>query len=96
MLDCLAELVLRPGECGLPPVQALLTVVASVGTLTGGDAPGEIDGQPVPAELIRALLSALAPTPPPAAARPAPVPAAVAAGWPGRRSRNCSPAGRPS
>ena len=75
MLDCLAELVLRPGESGLPPVQALLTVVASVGTLAGGDAPGEIDGQPVPAELVRALLSALGPTPPPAAAQPAPVPA---------------------
>src|SRR5690349_7502931 len=68
MLDCLLELVLRPGEGELPPVRVLLTVVASLGTLAGGDAPAEIDGQPVPAELARALLQALGPTPPPPAA----------------------------
>ena len=33
------------GRPMLPPVQVLLTVVASIGTLAGGDEPGEIDGQ---------------------------------------------------
>ena len=59
MLDCLLDLVLRPGESNLPPVQVLLTVVASVATLIGGDEPGEVDGHVVPAELIRQLLIAL-------------------------------------
>jgi len=59
MVDCLLDLVLRPGECELPPVQVLLTVAASLGTLLGGDEPGEIDGQPVPAELVRDFLDAL-------------------------------------
>lgn len=60
MADCLLDLVLRPGEHALPPVRVLLTVVASVAGLAGGDAPAEIDGQVVPAELVRALLRALA------------------------------------
>ena len=60
MADCLLDLVLRPGESDLPPVQVLLTVVASVGTVVGGDEPGEIDGQVVPAEMVRTLLRALA------------------------------------
>ena len=59
MVDCLLDLVLRPGETDLPPVQVLLTIVASVGTLLGGDAPGEIDGHVVPAEMIRQLLVGL-------------------------------------
>ena len=59
MLDCLLDLVLRPGESDLPTVQVLLTVVASIATLTGGDGPGEIDGQVVPAEMVRQLLAAL-------------------------------------
>ena len=59
MVDCLIDLVLRPGETDLPPVQVLLTVVASIASLAGGDAPGEIDGQVVPAELIRQFLAAL-------------------------------------
>jgi hypothetical protein len=59
MLDCLLDLVLRPGETELPPVQVLLTVVAALGTLAGGDAPGEIDGHVVPAETVRQLLTAL-------------------------------------
>src|SRR3954468_19245024 len=59
MVDCLLDLVLRPGESDLPPVQVLLTMVASIGTLAGGDAPGEIDGQVVPAEMIRQFLTAL-------------------------------------
>ncbi|SDF37884.1 protein of unknown function [Blastococcus aurantiacus] len=59
MADCLLDLVLRPGEQTGPPVQARLTVVAGVRTLAGGDEPGEIGGEPVPAELVRALARAL-------------------------------------
>jgi len=59
MVDVLLDLVLRPGECEVPPVRVLLTVAASLGTLLGGDEPGEIDGQPVPAELVRDFLNAL-------------------------------------
>jgi hypothetical protein len=72
MLDCLLDLVLRPGEADLPPVQVLLTVVASLATVAGGDQPGEIDGQPVPAELIRQFLRALD-----AGADPEPAPTAA-------------------
>src|SRR4051812_10812456 len=36
LVDCLLDLVLRPGETELPPVQALLTIVASVHTALGG------------------------------------------------------------
>lgn len=74
MLDCLLDLVLRPGESDLPPVQVLLTVVASIATLTGGEGPGEIDDQVVPAEMVRQLLAALTGTgpvgPAPAAVEP--------------------------
>ncbi|MGY1694590.1 DUF222 domain-containing protein [Geodermatophilus sp. SYSU D00814] len=59
MADCLLDLVLRPGETGVPPVQVALSVVAPVGALLGGDQPCEIDGQVVPAEVVRALLAAL-------------------------------------
>ncbi|MGX5657256.1 DUF222 domain-containing protein [Geodermatophilus nigrescens] len=59
MADALLDLVLRPGEHGLSPVQVVLTVVAPVGALLGGDQPCEIDGQIVPAEVVRALLAAL-------------------------------------
>ncbi|MGY1651826.1 DUF222 domain-containing protein [Geodermatophilus sp. SYSU D01119] len=59
MADALLDLVLRPGENGLSPVQVVLTVVAPVGALLGGDQPCEIDGQVVPAEVVRALLAAL-------------------------------------
>ena len=48
MADCLADLVLRPGETGLPPVQAQLTVTAPAATLAGWDEPGEVDGEPCP------------------------------------------------
>ncbi|MCW2683374.1 MAG: uncharacterized protein JWP33_1287 [Blastococcus sp.] len=72
MIDCLLDLVLRPGETDLPPVQVLLTMVASLGTLAGGDAPGEIDGQVVPAEMIRRLLTALTGEAPAADAAPCP------------------------
>ncbi|MGY1782609.1 hypothetical protein [Geodermatophilus sp. SYSU D01036] len=57
--DCLLDLVLRPGEDGLPPVRVRLDVVAPVGALLGEDQPCEIDGQVVPAEVVRALLTAL-------------------------------------
>jgi hypothetical protein len=59
MVDVLLDLVLRPGETDLPPVQVLLTLVASVHTALGGDAPGEVDGQVIPAELVRDLLHGL-------------------------------------
>ncbi len=72
MADILLDLVLRPGQSETPPVQVALTLVAPVATALGGDAPGEIDGHVVPAEMVRALLHALtghptaAPSPPPA------------------------------
>lgn len=59
MVDCLLDLVLRPGAHGHAAVQAQLTVVAGVRTLAGGDAPGEIGGEPVPAALARALAQGL-------------------------------------
>ena len=59
MADCLADLILRPGETGLPPVQAQLTITTPASTLTGGDAPGEVDGDPLPAEVIREIAYAL-------------------------------------
>ncbi|MGX5656402.1 DUF222 domain-containing protein [Geodermatophilus nigrescens] len=59
MADALMDLVLRPGGHGLSPVQVVLNVVAPVGALLGGDQPCEIDGQVVPAEVVRALLAAL-------------------------------------
>ncbi|WP_246065796.1 HNH endonuclease signature motif containing protein [Geodermatophilus aquaeductus] len=59
MADCLLDLVLRPSETDLPPVQVVLSVIAPLGALLGGDQPCEIDGQVVPAETVRALLAAL-------------------------------------
>jgi hypothetical protein len=59
MADCLADLVLRPGENGLPPVQAQLTITAAAATLLGGDEAGEVDGEPLPAEVIREIAYAL-------------------------------------
>ena len=65
MADCLLDLVLRPGEHAHAPVRAELTVVAAVATLLGGDQPGRIGGEAVPAEMVRALARALGllPTP---------------------------------
>jgi hypothetical protein len=59
MVDCLIDLLLRPDGAGRPPVQVQLTLVASTDTLTGGDEPGEVDGQPVPALLVRELAHSL-------------------------------------
>jgi hypothetical protein len=63
MADCVMDLVLRQGQTDLPLVQILLHVVASLGTLAGGDEPGEIDGTVVPAEMIRELVRTLGPRP---------------------------------
>ena len=68
MVDCLTDLILRPGVNG--PVRVQLSVVATAGTLTGGEEPGEVDGQPVPAGMVRELAYALDLLPRPAAARP--------------------------
>ena len=77
--DILLDLVLRPGEGEQPPVQIALTLVASVATALGGDQPGELDGQVVPAEMVRALLRAFGERPADVPA-PAPAPAAVSGG----------------
>jgi hypothetical protein len=58
MADCLLDLVLRPGETELPPVQAQVTVVAPVTSMAGGDQSGEVDGEPVPADVVGALARA--------------------------------------
>ncbi|MEU2349358.1 DUF222 domain-containing protein [Modestobacter sp. NPDC049651] len=59
MVDCLVDLVLRPGEHGLSPVQARITLVTAIETLLGGDEPGEVDGDLVPAQMVRELAEAL-------------------------------------
>ena len=59
MTDCLADLLLGGGSTNQPPVQVTLTVVAPAGTFTGGDEPGEIDGDPVSALQIREMAYAL-------------------------------------
>jgi hypothetical protein len=64
MADCLADLVLRPGKHGMPPVQAQLTIVAAVQTLLGADEPGEVAGDVVPAAVVRELAVTLGLLPP--------------------------------
>ena len=64
MADCLLDLVLRPGGLDLVRVRLLLTVVASVGTLAGGDEPGEVDGRLVSPEEIRELIRLFGPAAP--------------------------------
>jgi len=59
MADALMDLVLRPGDGSHPPVQVTLTLVAALSTVLGGDTPGELDGQLVPAEVVRQLLQLL-------------------------------------
>ena len=65
MADILLDLVLRPGDHEHGPVRAQFTVVAGVPTLLGGDQPGEIGGEPVPAEMVRAMARAFGLLPPP-------------------------------
>ena len=55
MADCLADLVLRPGESGLPPVTVALTLVATLETMLGGVEPGQVEGHLVSAEMVREL-----------------------------------------
>jgi hypothetical protein len=76
MVDCLVDLILRPGING--PIQVQLQVVATAGTLTGGQEPGEVNGEPVPALMVRALAYALnlLPRPQPVHPTPAAAPAA--------------------
>jgi len=68
--DCLADLILRP-HADRPPVRIDLTVVAGVDTLTGvgpgADEPGEVDGDLVPAPLVREMAYALGLLPRPTA-----------------------------
>jgi hypothetical protein len=72
MSDCLADLILRP-HADHPAVQVVLTLVAGVDTVTGqgegADEPGEVDGDLVPAALVRELAYTLGllPRPEPAA-----------------------------
>ena len=74
MADCLADLILRPDAAGRSPVRVLLTLIASVGTLTGtgpdADEPGELDGDTVPAALVRELAHTLGLLPRPAGQTP--------------------------
>jgi hypothetical protein len=62
MADCLTDLILRP-HADRPPVRVALTLVASVNTLTGrgegADEPGEVDGDLVPAAMVRELAATL-------------------------------------
>jgi hypothetical protein len=55
MADVLADLVLRPGEHGLPAVTVALTLVATLETMLGGHEPGQVEGMLVPAEMVREL-----------------------------------------
>jgi hypothetical protein len=72
MADCLADLILRP-HADRPAVRIALTLIAGVDTLTGhgpgADEPGEVDGDLVPAPLVRELAYTLGLLP-----RPAPEP----------------------
>jgi len=58
MSDCLADLILRP-HADHPAVRVVLTLIAGVDTLTeqgaGAEEPGEVDGDLVPAALVREL-----------------------------------------
>ena len=71
MSDCLSDLILRP-HTDHPAVQVLLTLVAGVDTLAGrgegADEPGEVDGDLVPAPLVRELAYTLGLLPRPAPA----------------------------
>ncbi len=55
MADCIQDLILRPGENGMPPVTVALTLVATLETMLGGTEPGQVEGMLVPAEMVREL-----------------------------------------
>ncbi|SOE01065.1 HNH endonuclease signature motif containing protein [Blastococcus haudaquaticus] len=55
MADCVQDLILRPGENGMPPVTVALTLVATLETMLGGAEPGQVEGMLVPAEMVREL-----------------------------------------
>ncbi|MGY1650955.1 DUF222 domain-containing protein [Geodermatophilus sp. SYSU D01119] len=67
MADALADLVLRPGEDGRPPVAVALTLVVALETMLGGSEPGLVEGAVVPAEMVRELAYTLGLLPRPAA-----------------------------
>jgi hypothetical protein len=55
MADCVQDLILRPGEHGMPPVTIALTLVATLETMLGGAEPGQVEGMLIPADLVREL-----------------------------------------
>jgi hypothetical protein len=59
MLDCIADLVLRPGDGTHEPVRVDLTLVAPLVTALGGDLPAELNGDVISAETARQLLRLL-------------------------------------
>jgi hypothetical protein len=65
MADCLVDLVLRPGSRSA--VRADVTLTVPVGTVLGGNEPGEIDGQVIDAVTVRETCYALGLLPRPAA-----------------------------
>jgi hypothetical protein len=80
MADCLADLVLRPGEHGMPPVTVALTLVATLETMLGGAESGQVEGHLVSAETVRELAYTFGLLPRPAAdldGRPPEEPAAA-------------------
>lgn len=97
MADCLVDLLLDPGGHGMTPVQAQLTIVATVRTLLGGDDPGEVSGDVVPASVVRDLATALGLLPADAAEapsrRPSPSPAQCPTEPPPTAGPPCDPPG---
>jgi hypothetical protein len=59
MLDCIADLVLRPGDGTHESVRVDLTLVAPLATALGGDLPAELNGDVISAETARQLLRLL-------------------------------------
>ena len=53
----LSLLIRRPGDHGLPPVRANVTVMAALDALEGGTTPGEVNGLPITAGHLRELLA---------------------------------------
>jgi hypothetical protein len=91
MADVVADLILRPGEHGLPPVSIALTLVASLETLLGGGEPGQVEGMLVPAEGVRELGYTFGLMPRPAAQLDGLPEAAGPAADPGEPSADAAP-----